>query len=88
MNKKIARPQITSHDRAAWRKHNLETLAESATLPFAEKVAILEDLEQITIALGYRRDSATGRLHKFSPSNLAGGGDRGREQPRADGSRA
>lgn len=68
MNKKIAMPQITERDRGAWRKHNLETLAASAALPFGEKVAILEDLEQITIALGYRRDPATGRLHKLGPS--------------------
>lgn len=71
MNDKIAMPQITDRDRTAWRKHNLETLAESAALPFGEKVAILEDLEQITIALGYRRDAATGRLHKFSPFERA-----------------
>ena len=62
---------VTDRDRAAWRKHNLETLAQSAALPFDKKVAILEDLEQITIALGYRRDAATGRLHKFSPFERA-----------------
>jgi hypothetical protein len=67
MNKKIAMRPLTDRDRAAWRKHNLETLAESVALPFGEKVAILEDLEQITIALGYRRDPATGRLYKSRP---------------------
>lgn len=57
--------ELTDQERSAWRKHNLETLAESMALPFAEKLAILEELEQVTISLGYRRDAATGRLHKF-----------------------
>ncbi|HET9367363.1 MAG TPA: hypothetical protein VFO22_04775 [Candidatus Udaeobacter sp.] len=58
---------LSESDRAAWRKHNLEDLAESAALSFEEKLAILENLEQITIAMGYRRDPATGRLRKFGP---------------------
>lgn len=79
MNKKTTVPQLTERERAAWREHNLETLAESAALSFGEKVAILENLEEITIALGYRRDAATGRLHKTGLSNLASGEGRGKK---------
>jgi hypothetical protein len=56
--------KLSEVERAAWRRHNLQTLAESAALPFEEKLAILEDLEEITIAMGYQRDPITGRLRK------------------------
>jgi hypothetical protein len=49
---------------AAWRRHNLHTLAESAALPLEKKLTILEDLEEITIAMGYQRDPVNGRLRK------------------------
>ena len=55
---------LPEEERAAWRRHNLQTLAESSALPFEEKLAILEDLEEITIAMGYQRDPITGRLRK------------------------
>lgn len=54
--------KLPKEERAAWRRHNLQTLAESSALPFEEKLAILEDLEEITIAMGYQRDPVTGRL--------------------------
>ena len=63
MNKRVS-PKLSEEDRAAWRRHNLHTLGESAALPLEEKLAILEDLEEITIAMGYQRDPITGRLRK------------------------
>jgi hypothetical protein len=56
--------KLSEEERAAWRRHNLETLAESLALPLEEKLAILEDLEEIIIAMGYQRDPLTGRLRK------------------------
>jgi hypothetical protein len=56
--------KLSEEERAAWRRHNLHTLTESAALPFEEKLAILEDLEKITIAMGYQRDPVTGHLRK------------------------
>jgi hypothetical protein len=56
--------KLSKEERAAWRRHNLQTLAESAALPLEEKLTILEDLEKITIAMGYERDPSTGRLRK------------------------
>ena len=56
---------LSQEERAAWRQHNLQTLAESSALSFEEKLAILEDLEELTIAMGYERDPNTGRLRKF-----------------------
>jgi hypothetical protein len=53
-----------SEEREAWRRHNLHTLAESAALPFEEKLTILEDLEELAVAMGYERDPGTGRLRK------------------------
>jgi hypothetical protein len=35
-----------------------------AALPFEEKLAILEDLEELTIVMGYERDPGSGRLRK------------------------
>ena len=55
---------LSPKEREAWRRHNLQTFAESSALPFEEKLAILEDLEELTIAMGYERDSGTGRLRK------------------------
>ena len=55
---------LSRSDRAAWRKHNLEDLAETAAFSFEEKLAILEDLEELTIAMGYERDASTGRFRK------------------------
>ena len=55
---------LTTEEHAAWRKHNLQTLAESSALSFEEKLAILEDLEGLTIAMGYERDGDTGRLRR------------------------
>ena len=63
MNKHVSL-KLPKEERAAWRKHNLHTLAESAALSLEEKLAILEDLEEITIAMGYQRDPLTGRLRK------------------------
>jgi hypothetical protein len=51
-------------ERAAWRRHNLQTLAQSSALPFDEKLAILEDLEELIFAMGYEREPGTGRLRK------------------------
>lgn len=56
--------ELTDRDRAAWRKHNLETLLDGMALSFGEKLMVLQDLEEMTIALGYTRDVATGRLTK------------------------
>ncbi|PZR72012.1 MAG: hypothetical protein DLM73_14370 [Chthoniobacterales bacterium] len=64
MTKKTTVRPLSAEQRAAWRKHNLETLAQSAALSFGEKLALLEDLEEVTTALGYRRDPGTGRLRK------------------------
>lgn len=55
---------LSPEERAAWRRHNLQTLAQSSALPFEEKLAILEDLEELTVAMGYERDRGTGRLRK------------------------
>lgn len=67
MNKRTSVNSLAQDERAAWRRHNLQTLAESAALPLEEKLAILEDLEELTITMGYQRDPTTGRLRK---SNL------------------
>lgn len=56
--------KLSKEERAAWHRHNLQTLAESAALPLEEKLTILEDLEEITIAMGYERDPVTGRFRK------------------------
>ncbi len=63
MNKEVSL-KLSKEERAAWRRHNLQTLAASSALPFEEKLAILEDLEKITIAMGYERDPSTGRLRR------------------------
>ena len=63
MNKCVS-SKLPKEERAAWRRHNLHTLAESAALPFEEKLTILEDLEETTIAMGNQRDPVTGRLRK------------------------
>jgi len=64
MSKRPALNSLTTEERAAWRMHNLQTLAESSALPFEEKLAILEDLEELAIAMGYEHDRNTGRLRK------------------------
>ena len=63
MNKRISL-KLPKEEFAAWRKHNLQTLAESSALPFEEKLMILEDLEETIIAMGYQCDPVTGRLRK------------------------
>ena len=64
VNKRVSLNSLSPEERAAWRRHNLQTLAESSALPFEEKLAILEDLEELTVAMGYERDPGTGRLRK------------------------
>lgn len=64
VNKRASLNSLTTEEHAAWRRHNLQTLAESSALPFEEKLAILEDLEELTVAMGYERDPSTGRLRK------------------------
>jgi hypothetical protein len=65
VNKRASLNSLPNEERAAWRRHNLHTLADSAAaLPFEEKLTILEDLEEIIIAMGYQRDPLTGRLRK------------------------
>ena len=64
MNKRASLNSLSPEERAAGRRHNLQTLAASVALPLEEKLAILEDLEKITIAMGYQRDPVTGRLRK------------------------
>jgi hypothetical protein len=64
VNKRAFLNSLPKEERAAWRRHNLQTLAESSALPFEEKLAILEDLEELTIAMGYERDASTGRFRK------------------------
>jgi hypothetical protein len=66
VNKRASLNSLSPEERAAWRGHNLHTLAESAALPFGEKLTILEDLEELTVAMGYKRDPGTGRLRKPS----------------------
>lgn len=63
MNKLVSL-KLSDVECAAWRRHNLHTLAESAALPLEKKLTILEDLEEITIAMGYQRDPVNGRLRK------------------------
>jgi hypothetical protein len=65
VNKRAPLNSLSLKERAAWRRQNLQTLAESSALPFEEKLTILEDLEELTIAMGYERDPNTGRLRKF-----------------------
>jgi hypothetical protein len=65
VNKRAPLNSLSLKERAAWRRHNLRTLTESAALPLEEKLTILEDLEELTIAMGYERDPNTGRLRKF-----------------------
>ena len=64
VNKRASLNSLSPEERGAWRRHNLQTLSESSALAFEEKLAILEDLEEITIAMGYQRDPGTGRLRK------------------------
>ena len=64
MSKGASLNSLSPEERAAWRRHNLQTLAQSSALPFEEKLAILEDLEELTVAMGYERDPGTGRLRK------------------------
>ena len=64
VSKRASPSSLSPEEREAWRRHNLQTLAESSALRFEEKLAILEDLEDLTIAMGYQRDPATGRLGK------------------------
>lgn len=64
VNKRASLNSLSLKERAAWHRHNLQTLAQSSALPFEEKLAILEDLEEIAIAMGYERDPSTGRLRK------------------------
>ena len=64
VNKRVSLNSLSPEERAAWRRHNLQTLAESSALLFEEKLAILEDLEELTIGMGYERDGNTGRLRK------------------------
>jgi hypothetical protein len=61
---KCVSSKLPKEECAAWRRHNLQTLAESSALAFEEKLAILEDLEELTVAMGYERDPGTGRLRK------------------------
>ncbi len=65
MSKRARLNSLSPNERAAWRRHNLSTLTESGALPLEEKLTILEDLEELTIAMGYERDPNTGRLRKF-----------------------
>jgi len=64
VNKRASLNSLSPEEHAAWRRHNLKTLAESAALPFEKKLTILEDLEGLTVAMGYERDPGTGRLRK------------------------
>jgi hypothetical protein len=64
VNKAASLNSLPKEERAAWRRHNLQTLAESSALAFEQKVAILEDLEELTIAMGYELDASTGRFRK------------------------
>ena len=64
MSKRGSPSSLSPEEREAWRTHNLQTLAESSALPFEEKLAILEDLEELTIAMGYERDPNMGRLRR------------------------
>jgi len=64
VNKRASSNSLRTEEPAAWRRHNLQTLAEMAALPFEEKLAILEDLEELTIVMGYERDPGSGRLRK------------------------
>jgi hypothetical protein len=66
LNKPASLNSWSSEEHAAWRRHNLQTLAESSALAFEEKLAILEDLEELAIAMGYERDPSRGRLRKPS----------------------
>jgi hypothetical protein len=65
VNKRARLNSLSPNEREAWRRHNLSTLTESAALLLEEKLTILEDLEELTIAMGYERDPNTGRLRKF-----------------------
>jgi hypothetical protein len=64
VNKRASLDSWSSEEHASWHRHNLQTLAESSALSFEEKLAILEDLEELAIAMGYERDPSTGRLRK------------------------
>ena len=64
MNRRARLNSLSPNERAAWRRHNLRTLTESAALTLEEKLTILEDLEELAIAMGYERDPSTGRLRK------------------------
>ena len=66
MNKRASSNSLRTEEHAAWRRHNLQTLAESSALPFEEKLAILEDLEELAMVMGYERDPGSGRLRKRS----------------------
>ena len=60
MNKRTSVNSLSQDERAAWRRHNLQTLAESAALPSEEKLAILEDLEELASIRAYDTAKASG----------------------------
>ena len=38
-------------EKQAWQRHHIESLLESASLPFSRKIQMLEDMEEVARAL-------------------------------------
>ena len=46
----VRREFSPERDREMWRQHNIESLLESASLPFTTKIQMLEDMEEVARA--------------------------------------
>jgi hypothetical protein len=55
VNKRASPNSLSPEDRAAWRRHNLQTLAESSALPFEQKMSIPLITDPVAAATRIRR---------------------------------
>ena len=51
---------LSGEDKLAWRKQNLRDLAVDVALPFAEKIAILDKMQDVILGLRQRRQEDSG----------------------------
>jgi hypothetical protein len=51
VSKTSSKSELSLEDeKAAWRRHHIESLLESASLPFSKKIQMLEDMEEVAKA--------------------------------------
>ena len=51
MSKTSSKSELSLEDeKAAWRRHHIESLLESASLPFSKKIQMLEEMEEVARA--------------------------------------